>query len=387
MSDEHGKVQKITKIKKKRTEPEHTMFNNGLTILIIIVSHISGKIVPFLENMVANGSVLTILAVSFERYRVVCQPLKGIQENTRKIIKIVCVIWIISAIASMPAMFMATYRDSQYLDGTPIKVCRNTVREGWQKMYVVSVALFFFGLPCLLIFCLYFKICCVLKAARKENINLDDAHKYRDRKVLQFQVMNIITSIVFLFFICHLPFRVIGLWLAFEDMQKVVKLGLEAYYTILYFGRIMFYLNHAMNPIIYNFVSTKFRHAMRYMLIGKGHVGSFISSQRRPRKENSNPMRHRQSRALLVEAEPMTKNKESDCERSSSFSSDARKNRNEFFPMYAHIIQGSLDKSDSSGPKCELKIQLVDKELALNINYTRKNRLNNNYCSGDGCAR
>ena len=292
----------------------------------------------------------------------------------------VIVIWIISAVASLPSLYMATYRSSSYLDGTPIKVCRNSVYKSWHKLYIVSLSLFFFGLPCSLLFCLYCKICCVLKAASKENKFMDDARKYRDKKVLQFQVVNIITSIVFLFFICHLPLRVIGLWFAFENMSKIVSLGLATVYNILYFGRIMFYLNHACNPIIYNFVSTKFRHAMKYMLTGKRSLGSFISSQKRKKDISIN--RHRQSRTPLVEAEPIIKNKENECEGSSSMSSDSRKNRNEFFPMYAHIIQGSVDKSGSSAPKCELKIQLVDNELAFNINYTRTNKTNNNYRKG-----
>ena len=345
----------------------------------------SGKIVPFLENTVANGSVLTILAISFERYRVVCQPLKGIQENTKKIIKIVILIWLISAVASSPSLSIAVYRGSRYLDGTPIKVCRNTVYLDWHKMYIVSLAFFFYCLPCSLLFCLYCKICCVLNKARRENINMDDAHRFRDRKMLQFQVMNIITSIVFLFFICHLPLRVIGLWVTFENVRNIAKLGLETYYNILYFGRIMFYLNHAMNPIIYNFVSTKFRHAMKFMLTGKGNFGSFISSQRRQKRDNSHFMRQRQSRVLLVDPDLATKNKESDYDQSSSVSPDARQKRNEFFPMYAHIIQGTADNSDSSGNKCELQIHLLDKQLALNINYSRQNRTAAKYCNGHSC--
>ena len=338
---------------------------------------------PFLENTVANGSVLTILAISIERYRVVCQPLKGIRENTKKIVKVVIIIWIISALASSPSLYIATYKDSRYLDGTPVKVCRNTVYLGWHKVYIVALALFFFGLPCSILFALYCKICCVLHSARKEHKNMDESHKYRDRKLLECQVINIITSIVFLFFICHLPLRVIGLWFSFEKSYRIARLGLVVYYNILYFGRIMFYLNHAMNPIIYNFVSTKFRHAMRYMLTGKGHFSSFISSQRRrPKKDNFNALRQRQSRLLLVEADPEGKHKESDFEQSSSASSDVRQKRNEFFPMYAHIIQGSADNTDTSGNKCGLQIHLVNTDLALNINYSRNKPVSYKYCNG-----
>ena len=83
-----------------------------------------------------------------------------------------------------------------------------------------------------------------------------------DRKKRQNQVANIIASIVTVFFICHLPFRVAGLWLSFADPSTIGRLGLERYLGIVYSTRILFYLNHALNPVVYNFVSTKFRCAL-----------------------------------------------------------------------------------------------------------------------------
>lgn len=35
--------------------------------------------------------------------------------------------------------------------------------------------------------------------------------------------------------------------------------GFETYYNILYFSRIMFHINSAINPILYNLMSSKFR--------------------------------------------------------------------------------------------------------------------------------
>jgi hypothetical protein len=84
-----------------------------------------------------------------------------------------------------------------------------------------------------------------------------------DRRKRQNQVANIIASIVTVFFICHLPFRVAGLWLSFADPSTIGRLGLERYLGIVYSTRILFYLNHALNPVVYNFVSTKFRCALR----------------------------------------------------------------------------------------------------------------------------
>lgn len=41
--------------------------------------------------------------------------------------------------------------------------------------------------------------------------------------------------------------------------EKFYALGVEKYYNILYFCRIMVYINSAINPILYNLMSSKFR--------------------------------------------------------------------------------------------------------------------------------
>ncbi|XP_045197504.2 growth hormone secretagogue receptor type 1-like [Mercenaria mercenaria] len=219
-----------------------------------------GKLVPFLENVVANASVLTILAISFERYRVVCNPLKVRNEETIRVWKIVVIIWVISSGFSLPWLSIPIVKNSEFLDGTPIKVCRIPIIELWQEIFIVLLAVLFFLIPCLTLFLLNCHLCRVLNQAGEYDMCIHQAGN--DRRKRQNQVANIIASIVTVFFICHLPFRVAGLWLSFADPRTIGRLGLERYLGIVYSTRILFYLNHALNPVVYNFVSTKFRCAL-----------------------------------------------------------------------------------------------------------------------------
>ena len=351
----------------------------------------SGKIVPYMENTVAHGSVLTILAISIERYRVVCDPLRGVNESIKKVWKIVTVIWIISAVASIPSLYIAIHKPSKYLDGTPIKVCRSYLYYDWHKAYVVMLSVVFFILPCSILLCLYCKVCYVLHMTRKETIRLGQTNSYKDKKRLKRQVINILTSIVLLFFVCHLPYRMLGIWTAFDSGRKLASLGFETYFNILYSCRIMFYLNHAVNPIIYNFVSTKFRTAMKYMFTGKARYGTLISSHHN-RQLNENTRYTRQRQAVLMAGGPNKEHKFTEqrntIEKDSASPVVLKEKRHEFFPMYAHILEGSSKEgssSDNDAHKCELQIKLVDKDVNMCINYTKTN--GKRYKNGSFCYR
>lgn len=83
--------------------------------------------------------------------------------------------------------------------------------------------------------------------------NRSNVLKYRK------QVIFMLGVVVISFFICLLPFRALTLWIIIVPVESVLKLGIDGYYSLLYFCRIMLYINSALNPILYNLMSSKFR--------------------------------------------------------------------------------------------------------------------------------
>ncbi|XP_013401650.1 growth hormone secretagogue receptor type 1 [Lingula anatina] len=221
------------------------------------------KLVPFLENCTALTSTLTILTVSFDRYYGICQPLRA---RTVKMLRrshvciLVTIIWIVAIAICIPFTLIPVYRNSKFKDGTPIKVCRNTIKDSWKTGYIIFVFCFFFVVPFFILVVIY---SIITRQLSRESFQLRGQHEQAARVRLRTrkQVITMLIVIVFLFFLFHLPIRVVSLWVVYASKEEMEALGLEGYYNLLAFARIMFYLHCATNPIVYNVVSTKFRMA------------------------------------------------------------------------------------------------------------------------------
>lgn len=80
------------------------------------------------------------------------------------------------------------------------------------------------------------------------------------------QLVWMLGTVVFSFFICLLPFRALTLWIIVVPNETILKMGIDRYYCLLYFCRIMLYINSAINPIFYNLMSSKFRNGFSKLI-------------------------------------------------------------------------------------------------------------------------
>lgn len=256
----------------------YTIVSNVQPMLLIVkqICFCSvGKLVPFVENAVATGSALTIIAISFERYYAICLPLKAQYVcTTRLTAKVIIAIWLVSLGVCSPFLQIVVYKDSHFLDGTPIKVCRTYITDVWQHIYIMMLMVMFFVMPIFILSLVY-----VLVGRRLfvERVLADIKSSHMSSSILRSrrQVVLMLFVVVVLFFTCLMPIKVTQTWLMFSSSEDKMRLGFEAYLNLVYFTRVMFYLNSTVNPICYNVISTKFRGAFQRALYicGRHHAG------------------------------------------------------------------------------------------------------------------
>jgi hypothetical protein len=156
-----------------------------------------------------------------------------------------------------PILLIAQYDDhAEYVDGSRVPACLTEADTFWSTCYFVMIISVFFFLPLLVLIVLYAVMTRHLMAEPVNSAVKDlEISNTRARK----QVVLMLGTVVVSFFVCLMPFRVFTLCFIFLSAKQIYSLGLEGYYTILYFCRTMLYLNSAINPILYNLMSSKFR--------------------------------------------------------------------------------------------------------------------------------
>lgn len=142
----------------------------------------------------------------------------------------------------------------EYVDGSTVAVCFTKADTLWPMFYFLVVNSMFYLGPFVLLIFMYWVIARHLMADPGTNCS-ESAFNVRARK----QVVAMLITVVVAFFLCLLPFRVFTLWIILAPGDYLPNVKMDTYYYILFSCRIMLYLNSAINPILYNLMSSKFR--------------------------------------------------------------------------------------------------------------------------------
>lgn len=175
------------------------------------------------------------------------------------------------SIVRSPITWITEYKYTEYFDNSMVPVCLTQAEKMWPATYFVLIILVFFILPLILLIVLY---AIIAKNLMAEINNTNDNNMYNQRA--RRQVVTMLALVVLSFFLCLLPFRIITLWIVIipdENVYSIKKLTLITYYKVLFISRILLYLNSAINPILYNIMSSKFRKGFK-KLIGMRHVNN-----------------------------------------------------------------------------------------------------------------
>lgn len=140
-----------------------------------------------------------------------------------------------------------------------IPVCLMQANTTTTLTFFLFLVFTFFLIPLIVLIILY---SCIVRhlirdssTSTSNSSNTGESYQNRARK----QVVLMLLGVVLSFFICLAPFKILTLYLILAPTEQVFDIDLDTYFNILYSSRIMFYLNSAVDPILYNLMSSKFR--------------------------------------------------------------------------------------------------------------------------------
>ncbi len=176
--------------------------------------------------------------------------------------KVAVMLWLLASLCTIPFIVMTSQKEARYYDGSDVKVCSTHIQFPWQQAYILFLLVLFFAIPLLVLFVVYGLICRKL-IVQSHDPKISDNPRSQSTLKSRRQVIIMLVIVATLFFVCLLPFKVVSVWLIYAPTEDIERLGIEGYYNLISFARIMHYINSSVNPIIYNLVSTRFRNYFR----------------------------------------------------------------------------------------------------------------------------
>ncbi|XP_064606972.1 orexin/Hypocretin receptor type 1-like isoform X2 [Liolophura sinensis] len=211
----------------------------------------------YLQRVSPMVSILTLTFISIERLYAVCEPLKF--EATRKrACAMILSIWIISLASAIPDLLY-----SKILRKFPANItdllsnCTVEHSNAFHYFYTFT----FFVLPCLIMGVAYFKIARCLWTSPINNLSPGEPSGlttggFEAQLTQRRKTAKMLFAVVVCFFCCFSVHHIIlhlHLHLPKESWDSDVKVKLVI------IGHLLIYVNSALNPIIYNFMSERFR--------------------------------------------------------------------------------------------------------------------------------
>ncbi|CAF2506064.1 unnamed protein product [Rotaria sp. Silwood2] len=243
-----------------------------------------------------TASILHLVAVSFDRYVAIENPLKYKQKMTKGMIFIIIgCIWLISVLLSYGPVLLGVYSQSKTTGNLS-----NSTECGMRpnRIYSIISSSTSFYIPLIIILFLYGRIFITARKHSHELQKLENIIKRlhsNDKFVFEnakwnknIKAIRTLGIVVGVFVVCWLPFFVMYLLLAYCD-YKCVSPHVELYITWIgklplvsfkkYISMYLGYANSFCNPVIYAFSNKEFRNAF-YEILHYNNCKCFLLSSK-----------------------------------------------------------------------------------------------------------
>uniref|UniRef100_A0A8C9X496 Growth hormone secretagogue receptor type 1 n=1 Tax=Sander lucioperca TaxID=283035 RepID=A0A8C9X496_SANLU len=218
------------------------------------------KLTMFLSECCTFCTILHITFLSLERYLAVCWPItaKTLVTRRRTRVLIGC-LWLGAAVSAAPVLLMVGVEDEV---DTECRCTHYAVSSGLLSAMMILSNLYFLVPLCIL--GLVYSLIGRTLWLRPQSSRRDQSHRH---------TVKMLGVIVLAFILCWLPFHV---------GRTIFSLSLGSdlyflYYLSQYFNlvsSVLFYLSAAVNPLLYNLMSARYRHAVHSLMHTHSHTQS-----------------------------------------------------------------------------------------------------------------
>ncbi|KAL6460401.1 hypothetical protein MHYP_G00303670 [Metynnis hypsauchen] len=238
-----------------------------------LFGHVGCLCITYFQYLGINASSCSIAAFTVERYIAICHPIRAQSLCTyTRAKRIILGVWLTTSLYCVMWFYLADTEELVYQDAIVVACAYKVSRNLYLPIYFFDFGIFFV-LPLVLSTVLYGLIARILflnplpkgksknghdglSAGSKMNGLKGSSQCSRTTAASRRQVTKMLAVVVILFAV---------LWMPYRTLVVVNSFLQEAYLDswFLLFCRICVYLNSAVNPVIYNAMSQKFRAAFR----------------------------------------------------------------------------------------------------------------------------
>uniref|UniRef100_A0A8D0C9W0 Neuromedin U receptor 2 n=1 Tax=Salvator merianae TaxID=96440 RepID=A0A8D0C9W0_SALMN len=319
----------ILKHRNMRTPTNYYLFSLAISDLLVLLFGMPLEVYemwnnyPFLFGLVGCyfktalfetvcfASILHVTTVSIERYVAILHPFQAKLKSTRRrSLRIIIVLWLFSIVFSLPNTSIHGIMVQYFPNRTevPGSATCAVVKPMWIYNWIIQLTSFlFYVLPMSVISVLY----CLMGLKLRGDHSLEtDETGMNIKRPSRKSITKMLFVLVIVFGICWAPFHTDRLFYSF--VVKWTEPLANTFNLIHVISGVFFYLSSAVNPIIYNLLSKRFKMAFLSIIFPQCKYWhprpntTRLSTQRsifmleerntvRPAEEKSRPFKNRSS--------------------------------------------------------------------------------------------